>query len=239
MSKFYLTDLTADVTGYKLALIDMRNPAAAVKTSSTTTTTAGDLIAVKAADATTELKWITKPFVADVTFTAQPIVFNHWGFEGDAAANANFAVALYEYTTSEQAVSTNYSPAPAELGTTIAHIVYVTTNTTALTVDAGNRLVIKVAVSHTGSMAANYVNMTYDGATEGLTGDTWIYLMEKARSAEAQVGPGTYPIIPGLGQGFYQNIIDNVNAGVGAQIFSLDENVQQLLDDCGFQRDNL
>ncbi len=242
MARIYLTSLASDVAGYKLALVDMRNPAGtALVTSVTATTSSGDNIAATETSGGTALKWITKPFLADVAVSAGLVFCNIWAVEASAAANASVGVVLAEYTTSdttEQAAFLDFNYA-TELTTSVARTVFMTTAPTPTTVDAGNRLVVKFQAVAVGTMAVSTITVDYDGPTEGADGDTFITINEPIRVNEAQLGSGTVPPVPGYGQGFYQTIIDGVEALVGAKAISYNQSVRSLVDDCGFQRDNL
>lgn len=242
MARIYLSNLAADVSGYKLAFVGYRNPAASAVVSSTATTATGDNIQLKAADGTTALKWITKPFTAAVTITSA-VTLNAWCYENTASVNTGIGVQMLQYTSSEQAAFWNHSPS-AELTSASGvqtRLVFTTTTGTATAFSAGDRLVIKLFADNVGGMGADGigVQMGYDGATEGAAGDTFLDLCEAIRVNEQQPGPGNYPTNPQFGQGFFQNIIDGLNACIGAQVLPNTNAVTNIVDELGFQRDNL
>ncbi len=240
MAKIYLTNLASDVTGYKLALVDQRSPtSSALATSVTTTTAGGDDILATITEGGTELKWITKPFLADVAFAAEPWFYNIWAKESNAAANATAGFTVHEYTTSEQAAFLDKDHG-SEATTTIARMSGVSGNATATTVDAGNRLVVKLEAVAVGTMGASQtLTIDYDGPTAGADGDTYVQCNEAIRLSERQLLSGTYPAVPGLGVGFYQNGIDFLNAIVAADFVSQEPSLTVLIDDLTFERDNL
>jgi len=240
MSKIYLTNLDSDVTGYKLALVDQRNPfSTALATSVTTTTSSGDDIVVTATEGGTELKWITKPFLADVAFAAEPWFYNIWAKESNAAANATAGFTLAEYTTSAQAAFLDKDHG-TEAATTIARLNGISGNATATTIDAGNRLIIGLEAVAVGTMGASQtLTIDFDGPTAGADGDTYVQCNETIRLAERQLKNGTYPVLPGAGVGFYENIIDGLNGAIAGKVVSQEPALTILLDELAFERDNL
>lgn len=243
MARLYLSNEDADITGYKTLYVNLRRPTStAVATAVTNTTSGGSQIQMTATAGGTALAWITKPFASAVTITSA-IIANIWARESAAAANATTNFSLFEYTTSEQAVFWTTTAGVAELSGTNgvnARQVYVTTTGTATTIDAGNRLVLKMMVEYVGTMGASQtVTMGFDGSTPGVDGDTWIETNEAIQVSEQQTGSGTTPINPGFGQGFFQNIIDGLNAAADASLIEKKDAVLALVDDLGFQRDNL
>lgn len=241
MSRIYLTNQTADVTGYLAAYVNSRRPnTTALTLSSTASTAAGDGIQLTDSTGVTNLAWITKPFAAAVTITSA-LVYNIWCRETAAFANVSLGISLYEYTTSEQSTFWSHSPS-AELGTaTIARLVGATTTGTATTIDAGNRLVIKIFMDNTsGGMAGGSGALVdFDGPTEGVDGDTFIDFNEAITVSEVQSGNGTLPPQPGFGQGFYQDLIDKLNAACGANLITSTNAIATLIDELELQRDQL
>ena len=241
MSRFYFTNLASDVSGYKLLLVDQRDPTStALSTSVTATTSGGFSIQCTDTSGGTALKWITKPFLSDVAFAADKILFNLWLKESAAGANAGVCPALYEYTTSEQATFAGTTNGGTEAGTSAARYVFLTTNLTATTIDAGNRLVVKLFVENVGTMGASEtVTVDYGGISEGIDGDSFIELNEAVRCNERQLLSGTYPTLRGLGQSYYDRVVDHVNTLTSAGFINTNATVQMLKDECAFERDNL
>lgn len=243
MARIYLTNLDSDVSGYKLAMVNQRSPITTALTASITGTTAsGTRIQCTDTSGGSNIAWITKPFLADVALSATPMFLNIWGGESNAAANANVYVELQEYASGAEGAQGGIAGhAPnAELTTTTAtRNAYVTTALTATTIDAGNRLVIKLFVANTGTMAPGYaVTIDYDGPTEGADGDTFIEVNESIRTNERQMRTGSYPTATQLSPAFYQQIIDGLNAVNDAQVIDITA-FQSVLDDLGYERDNL
>lgn len=243
MARLYLSNEDSDITGYKIAYVNTRRPSStATATAVTNTTSGGSDIQMTATAGGTALAWITKPFASNVIITSA-MVLNAWARESAAAANATLSFGLFEYTTSEQAVFWSPTAGAAELSGTNgvnARSVIVTTAGTTTTIDAGNRLVIKMYVEYVGTMGAGQtVTMGFDGTTEGADGDTFIDICEAIRVNEQQANSGTIPVAPGLGTGIYQDIIDKINALDGAGVVDKSNAIQTLVDDLGYQRDNL
>lgn len=204
--QIYLSNDTSEVDGYKVAYIGFRSPNASstVSTAVTGTTAGGTDVAMTATSGGTAVKWITAPFKEDVTITNR-VVSNIWGFESNAAANAQFGIHLHEYTTSLQSAFMN-TTFGTEATVTTAHLDQWSRpsatddsgNYTATTIDAGNRLAILPYLSNVGTMAAGHaVTMNYNGATAGADGDTWIQLTESVLAGSTQFGDGTSSPIPG------------------------------------------
>jgi hypothetical protein len=220
--------------------VNYRNPGStALTTSVTNTTAAGDNIAATETAGGAALKWITKPFLEDVAFAAVPWVYNIWAKESDAAANASVGFTVHEYTASEQASFLDQNHA-TELTTSIARVVDASSNATATTVEAGNRLVVKLEVVAVGTMGGSQtVTIDYDGPTAGADGDTFVMCNETIRTNERQLKNGAYPVITGAGQGAFQDAINGINFFSAAGAFKTEPAIQTLLDELAFERDNM
>ena len=249
MSRLYLSNEQSDVSStYKTLYVGYRRPTStAVAVSSTATTASGDGIQAKASDGTTALAWITKPFAAAVTITSIQAL-NIWAKEAAAAANASVGYELYNYTAGAEGATFWTKTAYAELpltsgvGTGCRRILNVSTTGTATAFAVGDRLVLKLFIEAAGgAMGTNDdgVRVEFDGTTEGATGDSFLDIAEAIRVNEQQVGPGNYPTATQFGQGFYQNIIDGLNACFGASILPNTNVLTTVVDELGFQRDNL
>jgi hypothetical protein len=201
MAQIFLTDLPADVAGYKLALVGMRNPYTTGKvTSVTNTTSSGDNIECTDTAGGTAVKWITKPMEKDVAIAGM-VFQNIWCKESNASGNAGVGMTLHEYTTSEQTafLDTNGT---VEAGTTIAPMRQLSAAPTGTTIDAGNRLAIKLQTIAVGTMGASQtLTVDYDGAASGVDGDTYIDLAEELPVSEVQQKSGSSALDPGLGHG--------------------------------------
>jgi len=248
MARLYPSNEAADISGYKALYVNMRRPGStAVATSVTNTTASGNLIQTTATAGGTALAFITKPFAAAVTITSIQTLVT-WAKESAAAANANIGYALYKYTAgAEEATFWGASPAAAELGVSVggtgngcARVVTVTTTGTATAFAVGDRLVLKYFLCPTGTMGGSEtVTIAFDGTTEGTEGDSFLDIPEAIRVNEQQTGPGTFPTMLGVGQGFFQNIIDGLNAAVGGKVIPNTNAVTAVIDELTYQRDNL
>lgn len=236
----FLSNDAAEISGYKKAYIGFRSPNAAstFTTSVTDTTGSGDNIVATDEAGGTELGWITAPLASAVAITALPVLVNVWAKESNAAANAATGVSLHEYTTSEQAAFLDHNHS-TELTTTIARIPYLTANPTATTIDAGNRLVIKLEVVAVGTMGASQtVTIDYNGATAGSDGDTFILLNETLTAGESQYAGGAVSAIPGGPRvGHYDDLVKNLNALVAAELFTNDAPLRDVITEMEYQRD--
>lgn len=199
----YLSNDTADVSGYLKAYMGYRSPNASttLSTAVTEATASGTTIQMTLTSGGTAAKWITVPFKADVTI-AGAIVANFWGKESAATTNAQFGVQLAEYTTSEQASFMQVSMGTELLTSTsqnqwnkLTAAVETNGNYTSTTIDAGNRLVILPWMYNIGTMAAGRSTFDYNGSTAGADGDSYIILTETTRANQSQQGSGTTPAI--------------------------------------------
>lgn len=243
MAKIYLTNLPSDVSGYKLALVDTRNPNPSLATAVTNTVASGTSIQMTATAGGTALKWITKPIAAAVTIPAVSALISGWALESNAAANASIGFGVYKYDVSASsplAASPFISYANAtELTTSIASRRAGASAGTSTDFDAGDRIVIQANVVNVGTMGGSRtVTMDFDGPTDAADGDTWVDVPATFRVSERQLMTGSVPTQPGWTKGSFQEVIDRINGLVASKQFSADSTVQKFLDDMAAERDN-
>ncbi len=242
MPRVYLSNDTSDVSGYKLAYVDMRSPnTTALTATATTTTGSGDDIQVTASAGGSALKWITKPIGAAVTL-ATSVQVNIWAKETSAAANTTIAVNLYPYASaSEGSVFLDDDANTTELTTSIAAVRYTTAAVTSQAFAVGDRLVIKLFASAVGTMGAvtGGLVVDYDGPTAGADGDSWIDIVEAFRVNETQTGSGATPFRTYESTGMLTAMIDNMQRGVDIGLYSIDSSIRSAIDTCTFERNLL
>lgn len=239
MPRIYLSNDASDVSGYKLAYVDMRSPATTAKTATATTTTAsGDDIQVTDAAGGTALKWITKPLLAAATLVTA-VHANLWCKETSAAANCGPAVNLYPYTSgSEGSVFLDDDAYQTEITTSIAAVRYTTVAASSTILAAGDRLVIKVFVSNAGltmgAVTGGFV-FDYDGPTAGADGDSWIDILEDFRVSETQVFNGALPFKAGFSTGLLVGMQGAFQRGIDAGLYTADAKVRSALDSIQYE----
>lgn len=245
MSVIYLTNIASDVSGYKLALVDQRPPSdQSVATAVTDTTGSGDNIAMTATAGGTAIKWITKPFLADTVIGADPVMCHLPAKESNAAANAGLGLELAEYTAAggTQSAFLDYSHT-VELTTSSEDPLttgscFVTSAPTPTTIDAGNRLEIRLDVIAVGTMGGSQtVTLQFNGPTAGGSSDAYIVLNDQIRLNESQLGSGTSVKIMGQGQGRFQQTIDDLEFFEAAGLLGNDD-TRIIRDTLAFERDN-
>ena len=194
----YLSNETSDVSGYLKAYVGMRPLLASATVSTTNTLTVGSSTSIQMTltSGGSAAKWITAPLKA-VTIAAKPMT-NFWADESNAAANAEIRMDACQYTTSLQAafVQMVYG---TELGTTIARVALVTTNTVTSTAFAtGDRLAITPYIINNGTMGdARNVIMDYNKNAAGVDGDTYILFDEKIEPNVSQWSNSNVPTVAG------------------------------------------
>lgn len=233
MPRIYLTDLASDVSGYKLALVDMKNPSStALVTSVTATTSSGDNIPATDTSGGTALKWITKPLLASVTMVTKVFV-NAWIKESNASANAGVGIALHPYTADSEGSVFLDANGTVEAGTTIGAERFLTAAATSQAFAAGDRLVIKLQAVAVGTMGASQtLTIDYDGPTAGADGDTWIDILEDFRVNETQLKNGTTPLLPRGGNaiGNLLAMQEHIQRGIDYGFYTTDAKVRSALD---------
>lgn len=238
MARIFLTNFAADIPGYKLALVDSRNPnSSALVTSVTATTASGTKIQMTDTSGGNALKWITTPLRKAVTLSAVPMFINAWAQEDAAATNSSFEFDLLQYTAGAEGSTVVTAANSTELGTAIALSKLVSGNLTSTAFAKGDRLVIKGYAVNVGTMAVGTVTFDYDGPTMGADGDSYLYLNEDFPVKRQFGGP-----VPLLGSAFYsrgyiQGIIDEWNALISGQIVNAEEPIQTTLDRFADERD--
>jgi hypothetical protein len=246
MARVYLTNLQSDVSGYLLALVNMRNPnpPSSVATAVTDTTNSGDNIQMTGTSGGSTLKWITVPVLSAFSILAKAGKTNFWIKESNAANNAGPGVDIIVYHAGSEGsvINTHTYKSTTEAGTSIGVDTGII-SASSTSVAAGDRLVFKMMVDAAGgTMAAASSGFTfdYDGATEGSDGDSFIDFNEPIRVNSQQIPLVSKPIVAGFGRGFYQNVIDNLNALQGAKCVDFtNATLQAVMDDLTFQRNNL
>lgn len=270
--RIYLTNLASDVAGFKLALIDERNPAATSTPATAITTLAAGSHSVTAGGTTTAMtltaggsaaKWITKPLKFAITTPAQPYIGNFWALRGSAAGHASIDWTVAPYTTSTQAaalavMTTSHDKVgfwvnPMISSTTAQKRCFATATASSQAYSAGDRIVItpkvvnafKSSTSTVATQSAGTLTMDFDGSLDGKDGDTWIDIpigntsALQGRTTKRQiVGTNTYASTTQFGKGFYNSLINNIDAAVGTGKFTKDCSLQTFYDELTYERDN-
>lgn len=229
----YFTNLDSDVSGYKLALVNERNPAppSAVVSAITATTSSGSNIQMTLTSGGTTAKWITKPLSVAVTIASVPYM-NLWGLEDAGTTNSGFQMRVAKYSAGAQGSDLLTSSFGTELGTTAAINQWVASGGISSTAFAvGDRLVILPYINNVGTMAVGTATMTYDGAASNATGDSYIVIQEDLRVSKAQVGSGTTPTVRAVGVSYFYNIQDVVQQAVNVGLISSNTAAQQIIDE--------
>lgn len=234
MTTIYFTNLDSDVAGYKLALVNERNPSppSSVATAVTNTTASGADIPMTITAAGTTLKYITKPLKVAVTLATKP-TYNIWALESNAAANAGVSIRIAQYTGGTEGASLLTSDYGTELTTAAADQLWVaSTGVTSTAFAIGDRIVILPYTDNVGTMGASQTTtMNYDGATAGASGDTWVMLQEDVRVNELQLGSGAVPPIRGKSVSWAVDLRDAVQNAVDGGFISSNATAQSIIDD--------
>lgn len=230
----YLTNLDSDVAGCKLALVNERNPSppASVATAVTNTTASGADIPMTLTAGGTTAKWITKPLAVAVTLATKPL-FNIWGLESNAAANAGFSMRIAQYTGGAEGASLLTSDYGTEVNVTpAADNVWLGAAVSSTAFAIGDRIVINPYIDNVGTMGASQtVTMTYDGATANVSGDTWVLFQEDVRVNELQLGSGSVPPIRGKSVSWAYDLSQAMQQAVDQGFISANATVQSAIDD--------
>lgn len=232
----YLTNLASDVSGYKLALVNQRNPSppSALATTVTNTTGSGTNIQQTLTAGGTVAKWITKPLAVAVTIASAAYV-NIWGLESAAAANAGFQMRVAQYTTTIGSDLLT-SSITTEAATSAGINQWITAGITSTAFAVGDRLAILPYIINIGTMGASQtVTMDYDGATANADGDTYILLQEDLRVNEAQVLSGSSPTVRGKSVSYFMELNKRLQEAVDGGLIAANCGVQQVIDECSFQ----
>jgi hypothetical protein len=238
----YLSNDPSDVALYKKAYIGGRSPNASttISTAVTATTSSGDDIPATLTSGGAAAQWITAPLVAAVTVTAKP-VFNFWALESNAAANAQLAIKLAQYTTSIQSafVTSKYG---TEATTAALREVWAAASGDTVTSTAfaiGDRIAILPYCDASGTMGASQtLTFDYNGLTAGADGDSYVILNETLQAGVSQYGSGLIPFAAGTpGVQAYQGIIDYLVALRDGGLFGAEAMLKDLLLELAYQRD--
>lgn len=243
MSTIWLTNIDADISGYKLALVDQRPPVGSAEATAVTNTSAsGDDIAMTATAGGSAIKWITKPFLEDTIIGADPVMCHLPAKESNASANAGLGVELAEYTAAggTQSAFLDYSHT-VELTTASDNPLttgscFVTSAPTATTIDAGNRLEIRLDVIAVGTMGASQtVTLNFNGDVAGESSDAFLVLNDTIRVNESQRGSGSNALLLGQGVGSFQEVIEKLQFFEAAGLITNSQPIQDALSN---ERDN-
>lgn len=231
-TSMYLTNLDSDVSGYKLLLVNERNPSppSAVATAVTATTSSGSNIPATLTSGGIAAKWITKPLAVAVTIASAPYV-NWWGKEDAAATNSGLQIRVAKYTAGAQGSDLLTASFGTELGTSAANNQWVTAAISSTAFAVGDRLVLIPYINNVGTMAVGTATIDYDGATSNADGDTYFVIQEDLRLNEAQIGSGNSPTVRGVGVSYFYNIQDVVQQAVTVGLISANTPAQQIIDE--------
>lgn len=237
MARLILTDIDSDVSGYKLALVDARNPDSTALVTSVTTavaTSGAKKIQLTRTAGGTALKWITKPLTAAVTLSAVAAFANTWAKESATTTNAKIQWNIRLYHGAESSTIYGTITDAAELTASIANYRIASAALTSKAFALGDRLVITGYVINVGLMAAGTITLDFDGPTAGADGDTFFEVAE-ALPVKRQLG-GASPA-KAFGKGAYQEAIDSLNPFIASKLVTAEEPVQVTLDRLAVERD--
>ena len=284
--RLYLTNLASDVSGFKLALVDERNPSATATVATAVTTLAVGSHASTAqgttnsmtltAGGSTAAKWITKPFKTAFTIPANRLTVNYWAHTTtglsrhcapwfkmatvSAANTVRAAFVSYNAQSLKAATVTHLTNAPHLIGNvqalspvTMIATTYQTSAIAATAVAAGERIAIigkavnavKLGTASMTQVATSNLTLDFDGNADGKDGDTYI-VIPSGNSASLQPtitkrqinNTSTQVTAPGLGKGFYNNLILQIDAAVGTAEFTKDCTLQSFYNELIAERDN-
>lgn len=243
MIPIYLSNDPSDVAGYLKAYIGGRSPNASTTASTAVTSTVAGVetttVAMTLTAGGTTALWITVPFDSAVTISTGPSSQNLWALESNASANALIAFTYAEYTTSQQSAFFT-SSIGTELGTTAARVTWLKAageTLTGTTIDAGNRLVIAPVLGAVGTMGGSQtVTMSYNGATDGAAGDTYVILNELIQAGQAQVGSGSTPGITGKGVSYFYDLSTAVQNAINEGLIDSNTSAQAIIDEADNQK---
>lgn len=240
MARFFFSNETADVSGYKLLYVNTRNPRTSALTLASTAATDAAQLTVSG----TAQKWITKPFAEAVTLTSV-MIQNFWCSESSTGTNAAIAMDLFQYTAGAEESSAFWpkSNALTEIAdVTIGRNIWVTTTGTSTTFAVGDRLVAKLYNVSSGADtiggAGMHTNFDFDGKDEGRDGDSWFECCEPVRVNERQPASGATSLMLGVGQGYFQDILDKMDILIKASALASNSTVQAMIDDLTYERNN-
>lgn len=214
-SRVFLTNLASDVSGYKLALVDMRNPnlPSSVASATTNATSSGSNIQMTATAGGSAIKWITRKLGVAVSLgavTGEAVQFNFSGKESAASVNAGFQVRLAKYTGGSEGSSILTDNDATELAATTGPNMWTSSASYTSTAFAvGDRLVISPYINNVGTMAAGSVIMDYDGAA-GADGDTYLEVYPVLQVSQAQIGSASAPGVTSKSVTYFKSIANSL-----------------------------
>lgn len=239
MAKIFLTDLASDISGYKLAMVDARNPSStALVTSATSAVATSGAKKIQLTDTAggTALKWITKPLTSAVTISAVAAFMNTWAKESATTTNAKLQWNIRLYHGAESSTIYGTVTDAAELTASIASYRIASAALTSKAFAAGDRLVITGYVVNVGLMAAGTITLDYDGPTSGADGDTFVSVAEDF-PVKRQRGDA-FPA-KGYSKGYYQELINQLETLKSGSMIAKEEPIQSLIDRFTVERDAL
>lgn len=237
MAILYFTNLDSDISGYKLLLVNERNPSppSSVASAVTTTTGSGSDIPMTITAGGTALKFITKPLSVAVTLASVPF-YNIWGLEAAASANSGLELRIAQYTGGSQGSSLLTDSYGTELGTSAAINQWKATGGISSTAFAvGDRLVITPYINNVGTMGSSTATMYYDGSASFASGDSYVIIQEDLRVNEAQVGSGNTPNVRGVGVSYFYDLQTRLQNAVDAGLIASNCQAQQIIDECTYE----
>lgn len=176
-SNIWLTDESAELSGYLRARVGARSQAPSLVRAVTSTEDGPSSgVQLTRAAAGTVLAWLTDPLAA-VDLTAEAWTAHLWAYESAIAANAALRLQVFQFTNAEAgAALLDHNPG-TELGLATKDSLYTTGAATATSLNAGDRLVIKVLLDDaTGeNMATGHsVTFAYNGEGPRMEGDSFL-----------------------------------------------------------------
>lgn len=246
-TNIYLSNDTADVSGFLKAYMGYPSPNASttLSTAVTEATVSGTSIQMTLTSGGTAAKWITVPFKADVVIQGA-VITNFWGKESAATTNVQMGLQMAEYTTSAQSAFFASSAGTEALTTTsqtewAKNPAAVETGGlyTATTIDAGNRLILLPYIYNIGTMAAGRMTFDYNGSTAGADGDSFVTLTEVIRANQSQAAAGTTPAIAdgpsAMAYGDYVRQLTPVLQALGPNVTQPQAQWQNIQDELNIQ----
>lgn len=239
MARIFLTDLASDVSGYKLAMVDARDPSSAALVTSATSavaTSGAKKIQLTATAGGTALKWITKPLTSAITLSAVAAFVNTWAKESATTTNAKLQWNIRLYHGAESSTIYGTVTDAAELSASIASYRIASAALTSKAFAVGDRLVITGYVINVGLMAAGTITLDYAGPTAGADGDTFFEVAEAfpVKRQRGEVSP-----LLGFSKSFYQELIDQLEMLKSGSIVAGEEPIQSMIDRFTVERDLL
>lgn len=181
MARLHLTNVDADISGYKLLLVDARNPDTTALVTSVTdavATSGAKKIQLTATAGGTALKWISKPLTSAVTLSAVTAFVSTWAKESATTTNAKLQWNIRLYSGAESSTIYGTATDAAELTASIVLSRYDSAALTSKAFAVGDRIVVTGYAINVGLMAAGTITLDFDGPTAGADGDAYIEVAE-------------------------------------------------------------